>query len=233
MRRVCPAEWRVLAGTQLLPQKSGIGILGPARFDQGEDVTRSARRKQHSRCGASRSRSACSGAAPLISRSGCSTRRSGGSTAGRTSICVVRLLTMVRHRNDEGELALLSGARAITANGMSSKANGSTRTGRVRWFTAGCESRPAAVSVLPATGVLEDDDGKRELDISVRLASSLADDRTVLIAEGSGDQWQFVRARFEIGPRRHTATVRAERHRRRRVVITPCLTRQAAGLALY
>ena len=92
------------------------------------------------------------------------TRRYGGSTGGKTFVCVVRLLTMVRHRNDEGELVLFQARKrygewyVFEGKRLYKDWARALVHGWVRVSATG-------VSMLPATGVFEDDDGKQGFDL--------------------------------------------------------------------
>jgi hypothetical protein len=191
-----PGRVACVGCTQLLPQTGGIGVVGPARFDSGENVT--AQPDESSARVAARVVRAVHAVERRLDREAgvdSPLRRFDGRKDVRS---VVRLLTMVRHRTDAGELYFFQARKqygewyVFEGKRLYKDWARTLVHGWVRVSSAG-------VSMLPATGVFEDDDGKQG-SIYHPAGFLVLDDRTVLIAAGFGYEYQFYEL-FEIGPR--------------------------------
>jgi hypothetical protein len=192
-----PARVAFPDGTQQLRPLVGIGVLGPARFDRGDDVT--AQPDEDSRRVASR----------VVREFHVAERRLDRETGaasplrlfrGRKEVrSVVRLLSMIRHRigDDEwyffqaqkrhGEWYVFEGKRMYKEWAVV------LLHGWVRSSSTDIAAFPADASFV--------DDGLKTFRF-YRLTGVLAiDDRIVWITEGVGYEWQWVEV-FEAAPAR-------------------------------
>lgn len=173
----------------------GIGILGPARFERGEDMT--TQPDEVSRRAAAR----VVGAAHAIERRLDS--REGRQSPlrrfdGRNNVrAVVQLLAMVRYRVDGGDLYFFQARKEHRERYVFEGEQLDKEWARTLvhgWLRV----LPASVDLLSVSGEFEGDDGKT--GAIYRSAGLLKlDDRAVMITEGHGYESQFYEL-FEIGP---------------------------------
>ncbi len=173
----------------------GIGLLGPARFEHGEDVT--AQPDEDSRRVAAHIVRNVQAIERRILRD--SPEPTLDRFAGRAEVrSVVRLMSMTRHRTDDGEWYFFQ-ARKQYGEWYVFEGKRMYKDWARLLVHGWIRSSSDGLSVDGLDGRFVDDDWK--IATVYRMTGVLVlDDRTVWIAEGSGYEWQWYEL-FEIGPR--------------------------------
>jgi hypothetical protein len=192
--RLPPRHVRPYRGSDWAPQFGGIGLLGPARFEHGEDVT--AQPDEDSRRVAANIVRHVQAVERRILRD--SRQPTLERFAGRTEVrSVVRLMSMTRYRTDDGEWYFFQ-ARKQYGEWYVFEGKRMYKDWARLLVHGWIRSSSGGLCVHGLDGRFVDDDWK--IASVYRMTGVLVlDDRTVWIAEGSGYESQWYEL-FEIGP---------------------------------
>jgi hypothetical protein len=193
-RRV-PGRPAYPGSTNLLPQVAGLGVLGPARFEHGQDVT--AQPDESSRRVAERIVPNVHAVERRVLRESQEDSPLERFAGRREVRSVVRLMTMTRHRTVDGEWYFFQ-ARKQYGEWYVFEGKRMYRDWARLLVHGWVRSSSAGLSVHGLTGRFVDDDGK--VSQIYRVTGVLVlDDRSVWIAEGFGYEWQWYEL-FEMKP---------------------------------